>query len=170
MPRARKTPPISARYDRTMPAALPIPRRAFTLLEIMPVVSVLAVLLLIILIALRPVANVQKSRNEVRRMDLAHIADAIVEHSRDEGMDIIALIPSTPSAIEICADAETGSCSTLLDLTALLGTYLREVPADPKASAPSHSRYFVERLKSGRLRFSAPDREPSTEAIIEVIR
>ena len=49
----------------------------------MPVVSVLAVLLLVVIVALRPVANMQKSRNEVRRMDLVHLADAIAEYSRD---------------------------------------------------------------------------------------
>ena len=145
-------------------------RRAFTLLEIMPVVSVLAVLLLIILIALRPVANVQKSRNEVRRMDLVHIADAVAEYSRDEGMEILALIPTAPSSVEICGDSKTGSCTSLLNLTALLGTYLQEVPVDPKATDDEHSRYFVERLSSGHLRYTAPDREPSTESIIEIVR
>lgn len=148
----------------------PLPRRAFTLLEIMPVVSVLAVLLLIILIALRPAANAQKARNEVRRMDLAHIADAVAEYSRDEGVEILALIPASPSSVEICGDSVTGSCATLLDLTALLGTYLREIPVDPKANSASHSRYFVERLPTDRLRFSAPDAEPSGVPAIEIVR
>lgn len=157
-------------YDKDMRISFLIRHRAFTLLEIMPVVSVLAVLLLIILVALRPVANIQKSRNEVRRMDLVHVADAVAEYSRDEGMEILALIPATPSSVEICGDSVTGSCTTLLDLTALLGTYLREIPADPKTDDAEHSRYFVERLPTGRLRFTAPDAEPSGVPAIEIVR
>ena len=103
-------------------------------------------------------------------MDLVHLADAIAEYSRDEGMEIIALIPTSPSSIEICGDSATGSCTTLLDLRALLGTYLQEVPVDPKTDNDEHSRYFVERLSSGHLRYTAPDREPSTESIIEIVR
>ena len=136
----------------------------------MPVVSVLAVLLLVVIVALRPVANMQKSRNEVRRMDLVHLADAIAEYSRDEGMEIIALIPTSPSSIEICGDSATGSCTTLLDLRALLGTYLQEVPVDPKTDNDEHSRYFVERLSTGHLRLSAPDTEPSGESAVEIVR
>lgn len=158
------------RYDRDMHTSLFSSRRAFTLLEFMLVVVVLAVLLLITIVSLRPVANFQKSRNEVRRLDLAHIADAIAEYSRDEGMKILLLIPTSPSTIEICGDSKTGSCTSLLSLTALLGTYLRAVPVDPNASDAEHSRYFVEQLPTGRVRYSAPDVEPNGNPVIEIFR
>ncbi len=146
----------------------------FTLLEIVPVVSVIAVLILIAMTALRPVLNFQKSRNEVRRADLASIADGVSEYMRDEGESFLLSVPSAPSSIEICADTRTGSCTSLLDLQPLLGDYLAEIPVDPRweddDDINEHSRYFVERTSRGRFRFFAPDTEPLGETDVAIER
>ena len=146
----------------------------FTLLEIVPVVSVIAVLIVIAMTALRPILNFQKSRNEIRRADLASIADGVSEYLRDEGESFFISVPTAPASIEICADVKTGSCTNLLSLQPLLGEYLAEIPTDPHSEDGDdfneHSRYFVERTSGGRLRFFAPDTEPQGAMDIAIER
>ena len=147
----------------------------FTLLEIMPVISIVLVLVVIATTALRPVFNFQKARNQVRLGDLGLISDAVISHVQDEGNSILSLVPRTPESIEICSDVRTGSCTGLLSLTPLLGTYLHGVPQDPSIDDDDddfaeHSGYFVEMTPEGRFRFFAPNTEPSGSDPMETVR
>ena len=150
-------------------------RKGFTLLEIMPVVSLAAVLVLVAMFALRPIVNFQRARNQVRLGDLGLMGDAIAEHARDEGNMILNHVPSSPSSIEICSDAKTGSCPNLLSLTPLLGEYLHTIPQDPNAADDNddpaeHSGYFIEMTGAERFRLFAPGTEPEGSDPIEITR
>lgn len=150
-------------------------QRAFTLLEIMPVVSIAAVLVLVATFALRPVINFQRSRNQVRLANLGLIGDAIADHARDTEGSIVGLIPRAPDSIEICSDVRTGSCTSLLSLSPLIGEYLHTIPRDPRVAddndnPPEHSGYFIEITTEGRFRLFAPESEPDDSAPQEVTR
>jgi type II secretory pathway pseudopilin PulG len=147
----------------------------FFLLELIPTLTVVAFMLTIVILAINPFKQFQKVRNTSRKHDVSQIADAIVEHSRDNGRSLILNIPREPAvAVEICGDIETGSCTNLLDLSPLIGTYLDEVPIDPRSSDPDrfneHSRYFIVRTQSEHIVVSAPDTEPEGDEDIAVTR
>jgi prepilin-type N-terminal cleavage/methylation domain-containing protein len=90
-------------------------RKGFTLLEIVPVLTIVAFLATIVILSLNPKKQFLEARNSARKNDIAHIADAIAEYSRDKSTDLLMSIP-TGSAQELCADLLTGSCSLMVNI------------------------------------------------------
>ena len=150
-------------------------RRGFLLLELVPTLTVVVFMLTIVILALNPFEQFEKARNAKRKQAISLIADAIMEHAKDNGDFFILNIPREPaSSIEICSNITTGSCSSLLDLRPLIGTYLDEVPIDPKSSDSDryneHSRYFIVRTPDENIKISAPDTEGEGAEDIVVTR
>jgi|GEM_PF-1098068 type II secretory pathway pseudopilin PulG len=144
-------------------------RNAFTLLEIVPVLTVASLLLMIILSALNPSEWFAEARNTKRKHHISVIADSIIEYSRDNDLSLLYQMPENSQ--EICADILTGNCAGLFDINVVIGTYMDSVPIDPSSQDESltneHSRYFI--IRSGqRFTVSAPDAEIG--ATIEVTR
>lgn len=148
-------------------------RHGFTLLEIMPVLIIVAMLATIVLVSLNPVKQFREARNAQRRGDIAYIADAIVERTRDDATRALFLRIPTGAAIEICGDALTGSCTDLLDIRELVDDYLLDIPLDPLSEDPDiineHTRYFIIRTDQ-RFTVSTSDAEPAGEEVISVSR
>ena len=147
----------------------------FLLLELIPTLTIVAFMLTIVILAINPFKQFEKIRNTNRKNAVSQIADAIVEHSRDKGRSLILSIPREPSpGIEICGDIAIGSCTSLLDIRELLGTYLDEIPIDPRSVDSDryneHSRYFIVRTASEHIEISAPDTEPDGAEDIVVTR
>jgi prepilin-type N-terminal cleavage/methylation domain-containing protein len=147
-------------------------RKGFTLLEIVPVLTIVAFLATIVILSLNPKKQFLEARNSARKNDIAHIADAIAEYSRDKSTDLLMSIP-TGSAQELCADLLTGSCSLMVNLRDLYDLYLEDVPVDPLSEDPDsineHSRYFIIR-RGNRITISAPDTEPAGAEDLTVSR
>jgi len=130
---------------------------------------------MIVILALNPKKQFEKMRNEQRRGDVAHLADAISSYSREKNSELLLSIPQSPaSPIEICGDSTPGGCTGLLDLRVLIPVYLDELPLDPLASDPDtfieNSRYFISRSSSDRITVSAYDTEPVGSEDIAVTR
>jgi prepilin-type N-terminal cleavage/methylation domain-containing protein len=140
-------------------------RHGFTLIETVVTIGVAGILLAVVLFSLNPIKLLEEARNTKRKSHVALLVSAIADHAKEEGQDLLFSIPLAPaSAIEICGDVKTGSCTSMLDMSALIGTYLVEVPIDPTVedddTYKEHSRYFAVRSSQNRITVSAPDTEP----------
>lgn len=147
--------------------------KGFSMLELMFVLTIAIIVLLIVILYLNPALWFQTARNTHRQQDITFIADALIENAQDNGQSFLWNLPVPPdSAIEICGDALTGSCTNLLNLAPLIGIYIDTVPIDPNSEDSDahneHSRYFVIRDANNRITVSAPDAEDG--ATIEVSR
>jgi type II secretory pathway pseudopilin PulG len=143
-------------------------------MELMVSIGIISFLSLIVLSGIDPLSYFAQSKNALRTQDVATIADAFAQYNEEEGNALLLSIPLSPSnPIEICADARTGSCSGLLDVSDLVRKrYLRTVPIDPLLDpdeSGSHSRYFIHRPSERRFTVSAPDTQLDL-AIISITR
>ena len=150
--------------QRTVPLSAPCVKPGFSLVEIIYVLAIAMIILLIAMLALDPAGWMKSSRNAQRKSDIAHIATAISDYTSEQNQSILLKIPHVPdTSMEICADVLTGSCTNLLDLSPLIGTYLNDVPIDPNSededNSNEHSRYFIVRPSAMRFTISAPDVE-----------
>jgi type IV pilus assembly protein PilA len=109
----------------------------FTLLEILLVVGIIAVLAGIVILAINPTKQFSNIRNTQRKMNLAEINKALYQYYIDNSGYPSTL---TTTLTEIC-NTGTGTtthsvvCTGLIDLSALVPTYLVAIPADPQATS-----------------------------------
>jgi hypothetical protein len=90
-------------------------------------------------------------------------------------MDLLRQLPMTEvGALEICADMQMLLCAGKLDVNALMGTYLNDVPRDPNIGDENptepQSGYFIHRTDERHFRIYADQTEPTGVEKIEVRR
>ncbi len=153
-------------------------KHGFTLLEILLVIGIIAILASIVILALNPIKMFSQVRNTQRKANLAEINKALYQYYIDNSG-----YPSsvTTTLTEIC-NTGTGTtthsvvCTGLVDLSALVPTYLVAIPADPQGStlsliptayaATNGTGYKVALDSSGKPYIKAVQAELST--VIEI--
>jgi len=117
----------------------------FTLLEILLVVGIISVLAGIVIVAINPGRQLAQVRNTQRKSDIKQIDSALTQYYIDNNN-----YPNTVlgSLTEICDTGEetTGhsiTCTNLVDLSALVPTYLTAIPVDPQATTTNGAGYRI---------------------------
>ena len=108
----------------------------FTLLEILLVVGLIAILAGIVILALNPTKMFSQVRNAQRKANLTEINKAVYQYYIDNSRYPATL---TSIATEICNTGATStghsiSCTGLIDLSALVPTYMVAIPTDPSGA------------------------------------
>ncbi len=142
-------------------------KRGFTLLEILLVVGIISLLAGIVIIAINPGKQLAQVRNTERRSDIKQIKSAVEQYYISVGRYPISLT-GISSLTEVC---DTGSLSTttdseidctgLVDLTALVPTYITAIPVDPQASTTDGAGYKVMIDPTNKIITTAPEAELS---------
>ena len=147
-------------------------QKGFTLIELLVVIGILAVLLAITLIAINPARQFQQANNTQRSSDVNAILNAVGQYMVDNNGDLSALgIPSaTPATIN-----SSGGANTVDICTALVPTYIAELPVDPQTGSwvdctNYDTQYEIVEAANNRITVSAPDTEPAGSTAISVTR
>ena len=101
------------------------------------VVGIIAILSTIVVVAINPGKQLATANNTVRKSDLVQISNAMQQYFIDHYSYPASTTPTTLT--EIC---NTGnhpypsgvSCGSLIDLSALVPTYISQIPVDPSGS------------------------------------
>jgi uncharacterized protein (TIGR02145 family)/prepilin-type N-terminal cleavage/methylation domain-containing protein len=109
-------------------------KSGFTLLEILLVVGIISILAGIVIVAINPGKQLATVRNTERKSDLKQLYSAITQYYITEG-SYPSSLNSITELTEICdtGTATTSStCGDLVNLTALVPTYITAIPVDPQ--------------------------------------
>jgi type IV pilus assembly protein PilA len=114
-------------------------KKGFTLLEILLVVGIIAILAGIVIVALNPTKQFASVRNTQRKANLSELNKALYQYYIDHSHYPATL---TTTLTEICATGASSTptgivCTGLVDLSALVPTYLVAIPTDPQGSTLS---------------------------------
>lgn len=106
--------------------------KGFTLIELLVVIGVLTILLAIVLVAINPARQFSQANDTQRRSDVSAILNAIHQYGADNKGTLPTGIDTTAKTITSTAGA------TNVDLcTALVPTYLADLPIDPTTGTES---------------------------------
>jgi prepilin-type N-terminal cleavage/methylation domain-containing protein len=132
-------------------------RRGFTLIELLLVIGIIAILASIVIVAINPTKQLGDARNAQRRSDVNTILNAVYQYAIDNNGLIPADISTTQT--EICQTG--GTCTGLVDLNVLTGSYLVSIPSDPQGASTNGAGYEIKKDANGRITVVAPDAENS---------
>ena len=119
-------------------------KKAFTLLEILLVVGIIAILAGIVIIAINPGKQLATVRNTQRKNDLKQIYNAMTQFYIDKGQypdptnlsDIYLKEICNTGSVSNTATSTTGvACGPLVNLSALVPTYIVAIPVDPSGAS-----------------------------------
>lgn len=132
--------------------------KGFTLIELLVVIGILAILAAVVLVAISPGRQMAQARNAERWAEVNTLLNAISQYQVDN-----TTLPSCISTSTACVG--TGPCNgeaSNCDLSsALVPTYIAEIPQDSKTGTAADTGYNV--VTTGapnyRVTVSAPDAE-----------
>lgn len=143
-----------------------LPKKGFTLLEILLVVAAIAILAGIVILAINPTKQLGDTRNAQRSVDVNTILNATYQYSIDNSGNLPLTITTT--ATNVC---QAAPCTGLIDLSVLTASekYLTAIPHDPLISGTTGtSGYTILKSANGRITVAAPNAEQG--ATISVTR
>ena len=135
-------------------------KKGFTLLEILLVVAAISILAGIVIVAINPSKQLGDTRDAQRRSDVNTILNGVYQYSIDEN----GAMPSadiTTTAKDICVTG--GTCTGLVDLSALVPKYLVGIPKDPSSTDVNKTGYTILKTSDGRITVEASAPEQATE-------
>jgi prepilin-type N-terminal cleavage/methylation domain-containing protein len=107
----------------------------FTLIELLIVIGILGILLAIVLIAVNPSQNFKQANDTQRKADVSAIIDALGQYASQNKGAYPTGITSTVKTITSTAGASN------VDLcTALVPTYIADLPIDPTTGTESPAK------------------------------
>lgn len=140
------------------------PRGGFTLIELLLVIGIIAILAAIVIVAINPTKQLGDARNAQRRSDVNTILNAVYQYSIDHNGQIPSTITTT--ATEICRTTAT-SCTGLIDLDVLTGSYVVAMPNDPSSTDANSTDYtIVKDSTTSRITVAAPGAENSASITV----
>lgn len=135
-------------------------RRGFTLIELLLVIGIIAILASIVIVAINPTKQLGDARNAQRRSDVNTILNAVYQYAIDNNGNLPSGIP-TGTAQGICKSS-AASCVGGVNLNALTGSYLVNIPSDPQVAASgTGTNYTIVQDTNGRITVAAPGAEQS---------
>ncbi len=148
-----------------LPARRPYVRSGFTLMELLIVVALIGALVSVVMQAINPHRQLAQTRDAQRRSDVLTILMAFYQYTLDnEG--VMPPIPyGQENARPICK-VTAESCQNGINLRILSGTYLAEIPFDPREpSASTGTNYYMFAHDSSRVTVFAPGTEQADQVI-----
>lgn len=142
-------------------------KRGFTLIELLLVIGIIAILAAIVIVAINPTKQLGDARDAQRRSDVNTILNAVYQYSIDNQGNVPSTIP-TAAAGQICKDAsDCNGAGVDLDILALTGTYLVQIPVDPKEPTTSTGTnyWILQDPVTDRITVSAPEFEQAPSEI-----
>ena len=165
------------------------PKVGFTLIELLLVIGIIAILAAIVIVAINPTKQLGDARDAQRRSDVNTILNAVWQYAIDNN----GSMPCDPAGDDCvdtnwrelgaqtagCGNIATGPCSgytgetDCLELRGLSGTYLVNIPSDPRygssngLAASSRTNYFI---RSTNNRVTVASCRPEQESSISVTR
>lgn len=106
--------------------------RAFTLIELLVVIGILAILLAIVLVAINPARQFAQANNTQRSSNVNSVLNAIHQYAADNNGTLPSGIDTTVRTI-----TDSGAANTVDLCTALVPTYIADLPLDPTAGTES---------------------------------
>lgn len=146
-----------------------ITKKGFTLIELLIVIGIIAILAGIVLVAVNPAVQFGKANDSERKSEISTILSAIYQYQTSptaRGNLPQCLLGATPvaTAIPECDGAGTGTFDGAVQLgtpatasiydcsTALIPSYLREIPIDPTSTyTAAATGYYVCQNTSGAV-------------------
>lgn len=113
-------------------------QKGFTLIELLIVIGILAVLLAIVLIALNPRQNFQQANDTQRQSDVNAILNAVHQYAAANKGQLPAGIDGTVRTIT--SDTAANPTTTVNLCSALVPTYLADIPLDPTTGTESPAK------------------------------
>src|SRR5882762_3079707 len=111
-------------------------RGGFTLIELLLVIGIIAILASIVIVAINPTKQLGNARDAQRRSDVNTILNAVYQYAIDNNGGIPSGI--TTSVQPICQTSlDATGCAAIggVNLRVLTGSYLVNIPKDPKVIA-----------------------------------
>ncbi len=160
-------------------------RLAFTLIELIIVISIIAVLAAALFVAIDPARRLHEARNARRWSDVSTMLEAIKTDQADSGGTLVTevsnittdkyvIIGTTDNDDGLCTQENTASaacantataagtadCVDLTDATNGLTTdYLGATPFDPSTGTAADTQYWISRASTGAITIGACDEE-----------
>lgn len=107
-------------------------QKAFTLIELLVVIGILAILLAIVLVAINPARQFAQANNTQRSSNVNSILNAVHQYAADNNGTLPAGIDTTVRTI-----TDSGAVNTVDLCTAVVPTYIADLPLDPTAGTES---------------------------------
>jgi prepilin-type N-terminal cleavage/methylation domain-containing protein len=111
----------------------------FTLLELLLVIGIIGILSGIVVVALNPSNQMLKAKDSRRRHDVNELQKALTQYLIDNGEYPTEIPEGEENSVKICREGE--SDSSCINLTALAGEYIAEMPLDTIETNTLHSGY-----------------------------
>lgn len=138
-------------------------RKAFTLVELLLVITMISVLMGIVLIAINPNRQLSQARNAQRRADVFSLYNAINQYRTDNSGSIPPGITNTPvPPVYICQKGCSESIEQI-DITTEISPYMSKgvLPIDPNETNIERTGYTVYVDAQGKIVVSSPLAENS---------
>jgi prepilin-type N-terminal cleavage/methylation domain-containing protein len=139
---------------------------AFTLVELIIVITVIAVLAAAIFVAIDPIRRINESNNARRWSDVTTVMEGIIKYVADNGSHY-STVSGTTAALYYQIGTAGSGCDTgcgaqttqaaCVDLTSIGSTYLGAVPLDPSTGTAAETDYYISRASNNSITIGACD-------------
>jgi prepilin-type N-terminal cleavage/methylation domain-containing protein len=145
-------------------------RPAFTLIELIMVVSIVSVIAGTVFVGIDPARRLQAARNATRWADVTTLLEATKRYQFDHD-GALPPVDTDARTVQLAGeggmDCRRATCpgealpdaDCFLPLAKALRPYLKELPEDPKTGSWEDTRYYVNRDEYGIVSIGACDEE-----------